>query len=82
VAAAFVATPSNAAIVVPCNSTNITVSGAAPTSFDCAGFVDGNALNASDKNTDPTTSELLAELDYFGSLTGIETFTGLDGLSV
>ena len=67
VAAAFVATPSNAATGIDCQLTDIT-----PEAIDCSGFVLGNAINNAEK-TDPTTSELLKELGYVGSLDGIQT---------
>ena len=81
VAAAFVATPSNAATSVTCKNTDISIAGILPAAITCAGFVTGNALNNAN-NTDPTASTLLGQLGYFGSLTGIETpLTNLDGLT-
>jgi hypothetical protein len=76
IAAASIATPSIAAEQIKCQNTDIT-----PNAIDCAGFVFGNALNNAE-NTDPTTSELLAELGYFGSLAGIETISGAGGMTI
>ena len=81
VAAAFVATPSNAATSVHCQNTNITIAGILPSAISCVGFVTGNASNNAN-NTDRSASSLVAKSVYVKSLTGIEApLTGLDGLT-
>lgn len=69
------ASPAQAAEGVPCSNSDINVPGG--TVLDCSGFVLGNAVGG--QATTPTAAQLLAELGYTGSLTGLELLEGLNG---
>ena len=77
VAAAFVATPSNAATQIGCANSDIsfTLAGVSKNASDCRGFVSGNEIGAA------SSEILLAQLGYQGAATpGIETLIELSGL--